>query len=163
MQLKKISFQPTQSGKHTKQTCKPPFGGILALQVVSVSFVSASEVPFFGTWKRALLAKVPVLKCQKLVGWCSRKTAMYYSYVIPMARSLPEIYLSYLILSGTCRNKKRRPLLNANIPEKWWITFLFCAFNTLIPIFLSVFTATQAKTKSACFTKQEIEKCKKTN
>ena len=29
-------------------------------------FVSEPEVPFFGTWKRALLAKVPVFKRQKI-------------------------------------------------------------------------------------------------
>ena len=29
-------------------------------------FVSAPEVPFFGTWKGALLPKVPVFKCQKM-------------------------------------------------------------------------------------------------
>ena len=43
------------------------FGGMLALKSGLVFFVSASEVPFFGTGKRVILAKVPVLKCQKMV------------------------------------------------------------------------------------------------
>ena len=42
------------------------FGGMLALKSGLVFFVSAPEVPFFGTGKRAILAKVPVLKCQKI-------------------------------------------------------------------------------------------------
>ena len=42
------------------------FGGMLALKSGLGFFVSAPEVPFFGTGKRAILAKVPVLKCQKM-------------------------------------------------------------------------------------------------
>ena len=38
---------------------------MLALKSGLGFFVSASEVPFFGTWKRALLVKVPIFKCQK--------------------------------------------------------------------------------------------------
>ena len=39
---------------------------MLALKSGLVFFVFAPEVPFFGTGKRAILAKVPVLKCQKM-------------------------------------------------------------------------------------------------
>ena len=42
------------------------FGGMLALKSGLVFFDPAPEVPFFGTGKRAILAKVPVLKCQKM-------------------------------------------------------------------------------------------------
>ena len=39
---------------------------MLALKSGLRFFVSAPEVPFFVTWKRALLAKVPVFRCQKM-------------------------------------------------------------------------------------------------
>ena len=43
-----------------------PFWGDVGVEKWSRFFVSAPEVPFFGTGKRAILAKVPVLKCQKM-------------------------------------------------------------------------------------------------
>ena len=39
---------------------------MLALKSGLGFFVSAPEVPFFVTWNRALLAKVPVFRCQKM-------------------------------------------------------------------------------------------------
>ena len=42
------------------------FGGMLALKSGLGFFVQAPEVPFFCTGKRPFLAKVPVLKCQKI-------------------------------------------------------------------------------------------------
>ena len=49
------------------------FGGVLALKCGLGFFVSAPEVPFFGTSKRAILAKVPVLKCQKMALWAPKQ------------------------------------------------------------------------------------------
>ena len=42
------------------------FGGMLALKSGLGFFVSAPEVPFFGTSKRALSLKLPVFLCQKM-------------------------------------------------------------------------------------------------
>ena len=50
-----------------------PFWGDVGVEKWSLFFVSAPKVPFFGTGKRAILAKVPVLKCQKMALWAPKQ------------------------------------------------------------------------------------------
>ena len=45
--------------------CNTPFWGDIGIKSGLRFFVSASELPFFSTWKRALSPKVPVFKCHK--------------------------------------------------------------------------------------------------
>ena len=49
-----------------KQMSTQPFWGVFREVFGVRSYIGALEEPFFGTLKRALLTKVPVLKCQKM-------------------------------------------------------------------------------------------------
>ena len=44
----------------------PPFWGVFRGVFEVRSQIQASEVPFLGTLKQALLVKVPIFKCQKM-------------------------------------------------------------------------------------------------
>ena len=55
-----------KSDKRMNQMSIPPFWGVFCGVFGVHSQIWASEVPFFGTLKRALLAKVPIFKCQKM-------------------------------------------------------------------------------------------------
>ena len=58
-QTSKLAENPPKGGKHKKQTCNLQFWGDIGIEKWSpfFCFVSASEVPSFVTWKRALSAK----------------------------------------------------------------------------------------------------------
>ena len=68
-----MAKNPSKSGKCIKQTYILPFWGMLALTSGLRFFVSLLKMPLFGTLKLALLAKVPVLKCQKMALWVPKQ------------------------------------------------------------------------------------------
>ena len=49
-----------------KQISTQPFWGVFREVFGVCSYIGALKEPFFGTLKWALLAKLPVLKCQKM-------------------------------------------------------------------------------------------------
>ena len=61
-----FAYYTFKSGKWIKQTPTPPFWGMLAWKSGLRFWIRALEVPFLGTWKWALLAKVPIFRCPKI-------------------------------------------------------------------------------------------------
>ena len=62
----KLALNPPKSAKRIKQTCSPPFWGDVDIKKWSRFFCLGTQMPFFGTWKRLLLPKVPIFKWQKM-------------------------------------------------------------------------------------------------
>ena len=60
MQFSKIGLVLAQKWKRMNQMSTPPFWGVFREVFGVRSKIWALEVPFFCTWKRALLPKVPV-------------------------------------------------------------------------------------------------------
>ena len=65
----KYEMQVLNIWKCTIDRLQHHFGGMLELKSGLRFFVSAPEVLLFGTWKRALLAKVPGSSAKKWCGW----------------------------------------------------------------------------------------------
>ena len=82
------------------------FGGMLALKSGLHFFVSASEVPLFGTWKRALLAKVPIFKCQKmgLLAPESKNGDHFFTQTSPKNGGLHICFVRLSLLGGFWAN-----------------------------------------------------------
>ena len=77
------------------------FGGVLTLKSGLGFFVSAPEVPFFGTWKRAILAKVPVFKCQKMALRAPKqKKRDHFSMPTSPQNGVEHVYFVRLALLG---------------------------------------------------------------
>ena len=99
---------------------------MLALKSGLRFFVSAPEVPFFVTWKRALLAKVPVFRCQKMALRVPRqKNRDHFLMPTSPQNDVQHVCFMHLsLLSGFWANLKkmafwaRFPPLNDQIGKK---------------------------------------------
>ena len=94
-----MAENPTKSAKRIKQTCSTPFWGVVGDKKWSRFFVSASEVPFFGTWKQALL---PVLEPFLLLYGPKTKSAKWH----PKESSNQKV-------------EENKPALKLNFPSKY--------------------------------------------
>ena len=102
---------------------------MLALKSGLRFFVSAPEVLFFVTWKRALLAKVPVFKCQKM-GLLLPKQKDGDHFLMPTSPQNGELPVCFMRLPLLGRQHYRLSI--CNYFEKSRLVYFWVGFK---PIF----------------------------